>query len=1252
MELKQKSKEELILEIEDLKSKLINLEQELSSQKDDQEKKQESSFEKFQQSLINANFHALITNAKGMITFCNSHLLNTIGRDAKTVLKKNLFDIILPLENKEFKHNFFKNLLEGQTFFQPIKGVLQKENGDLVSLRFYPIIFLSDKGKVDHIAFINEETKTKDRNFHFPEKNAYHLKDLYNNANDLIQVFLENGDLVFVNEAWKQKLGYSQQEIKKLKFQNLIHPEYINQTHHYLQKIANGEKIDKIETVFVSKKGKSIFVSGSISINPTTTKIAEFRAIFHDITERIRAENAQNLYYSIANLTIQSSDLKDLYYKIHQELKKIIKADNFYIALLDKETQLLKFPYFLDEHFGNENHSTQRSFGQGLTEYALKYNRPLFLYEEDIIELAIQQKITIHGPVPKVWLGVPLRLQGDIIGIIAVQAYESRAIFNFKDLELLDFISGQIALAIQRKQNEEKLNNQTARLNAIFESSSHLIWSVNKNFEFTSFNKNFKNATWNYFGVQPIIQDEHYIIQKGAINPEEAIFWTSKYIEAFSGKSLNFETKLKDFNGREVWKEIFINPIYMADGSIQEISGIAHDITEKKRSQLALEESEEKFRNIFESFQDIYFRCNLSGTITMASPSVSELIGYKQDEVMGKNVTDYYLYNSHTKDLIRQLIQNKAARNFEATLIRKEGGLLQCICNIRLIYNANGKPVAIEGVARDITRLKKTNKELEIARENAEKSLKVKEQFLANMSHEIRTPMNGIIGMIDLLAAGKELNSEQKKYINIIKRSSETLLNILNDILDLSKIEAGKMKLRKNAVSTRGVFEKLHALFSQKANSQNICFEYNIDDSVPEWLFIDETRFLQVLSNLTSNALKFTDKKGKVRLHLGHIKGNLYKVEVHDTGIGISPNDLNKLFNSFSQIDTSSTKSFGGTGLGLAISKELCKLMNGEIGVESTLGKGSVFWFTFEANKVSNKQKPEIQPAPGADLALDNFYFVQNPPSILIVDDNQINRQVAGEILKKFGCRVSLADSGEKAIDIVQKKNFDIIFMDIQMPEMDGVTATRKIKSLNKPSLGPIIAMTAYSMREDQQKFVNAGLDDYIAKPITANSLINKIKDWYFPENQKNTFNKETKTKANDVSVVSKNTSKKNQKEAQETLNINQTKYVINLDVIGQLKKYGGQEMVVQVLEEFKEEAKEQLNQCFIHLPSQNIKELLSVLHTLKGNAGTLGIERVAQMAAEIEAKLKADKLTDLNNDLNLLRDKLQEFENEFIQLV
>ena len=516
--------------------------------------------------------------------------------------------------------------------------------------------------------------------------------------------------------------------------------------------------------------------------------------------------------------------------------------------------------------------------------------------------------------------------------------------------------------------------------------------------------------------------------------------------------------------------------------------------------------------------------------------------------------------------------------------------------------------------------------ELLRAKEIAERSVKVKDLFLANMSHEIRTPMNGIIGMIDLIS-GTPLNNEQQNYIKTIKKSSETLLNILNDILDLSKIEAGKMKIKKSPIRLKNVFEKLYAMFSQQALSRNTNLYYHLDPTLPEIVMIDETRLLQVLSNLTSNAIKFTEGGGSIDIGVKRVKqdlsGRMIRVDVTDSGIGISQENIDRLFRSFNQLDNSMTKAYSGTGLGLAISKEMCKLMNGDIGVSSTEGMGSTFWFTFEAETASNAEIVESDISE-SEINIEN-YFQYKKPYILLVDDNLVNRQVAGEILKKSGCKVDLAINGMIAIEKVQKNLYDLVLMDIQMPDMDGITATKKIRELNLPETPPIVALTAYSMKEDKDKFLAEGLDDYLSKPIRANELIKKVQSWvkYAP---------------------------KTLQKAEPSYNFKEK--VINEEVINQLKKYGGDDRVKKVFEDFDNEAQEQLEMCNVSLKTNNYESIRSALHTLKGNAGTLGVEKVAKYAEYIEGNLKKDNFETLEQDLNFLRLTFAEFQNNYNQTI
>ncbi len=1169
-------------------------------------------------SLMNSAILAVGVDEKGCITFANKAMQEVLGEGEANLRGRNLFDEFVPLRGQKLNMPLFLELAAHEDIHENLKRSIQTKSGKLVKLNLTSIIYHDSDGEFSGLTILAENiTEQKEVKRSLQTKNKQ-LAELFNTAFDMIQIFGEDGTILFVNKSWKDKLGYQDDAWQDLNFFDLVHPKYLQNTKEHLEKLRQGKDSNKFQTVLISKSGSKIYISGSITVKLGGKGKVAFRGIFHDISEQLRAERAQNLYNSIANLTIHSPDLDTLFFNIHRELKKVLQAENFSLALIGEDHDI-SFPYRVSKG-GRQQHSEQNLKAEkSLVDYVLSINKPVFLYEGELLDLASNSVITPFNHLPQVWLGVPLKIKDRTIGLLSLQHFGSSEALGTRDLDLLDFVSGQVALAVERKLNEEKLSEQSSRLKAIFDSSTHLIWSVDSQLKLTSFNKNFSVISREQYGHAPVI-GEVFNAQKPVATQKYLADWKIRYEEALKGETSEFEVFYEGKDQLPQWFQVFINPIYREDGTIRELAGIAHDISVRKKSELAVLESEEKFRNIFESFQDIYFRCRLDGTITLISPSVKELTEYETYDVVGKNITNYYLYDSRTKNLIRQLVKYKRVRNFEASVIKANGDLMQCICNVRLIYHLSDKPMEVEGVIRDITQLKKTTQDMQKAKELAERSLKVKEGFLANMSHEIRTPMNGVISMIDLLA-DTPLNEEQEDYVDTIKTSSETLLNILNDILDLSKIEAGKMKLRPTVVSLNSLLEKVHALFYQQAVSKQIDFSYSIQQRLPEYVRMDETRFLQVLSNLTSNALKFTGSSGKVSIFVEEetaedtVKAEemMLKISVADSGIGISQESQESLFENFSQVDSSVTKKYGGTGLGLSISKQLSYMMGGNIGVESRLGQGSTFWFSC---KVGVSEKPEMKEEEGENAGI---ILAQLRPRILLVDDNMVNRKVSGQILRKVNCEVTMAASGKEAIELVRSHTFDLILMDIQMPEMDGVVATQAIRALGLPRVPPIVAMTAYSMQGDKEKFVEAGLDDYVSKPIRPRVLISKLAE---------ILSQESKTG--------------------ETRNEDQREEVINFEVLKDLEKYGGKELIIDTLNDFREEAAVLIKNCSESKEVQDYDDILSKLHTLKGNASTLGLDRLAGMAKSIEARLKEGDTIALEQDLQKLQQCFSEFLQEF----
>jgi PAS domain S-box-containing protein len=927
----------------------------------------------------------------------------------------------------------------------------------------------------------------------------------------------------------------------------------------------------------------------------------------HDVTERRRVEAERRALAEILQGVVATASMDEVFSLVHAEVTKLIPAENCYIALYDKASDLLQIPFCKDKF---DSVASSRKLGRGLTAFVLRNARPMLLTPELIQELVSSGQIDLVGTLPAAWLGVPIPTSTDTIGVLVVQHYEDKAAYSQRDLEFLASVGDQVGVAIERKQAEET----QARLIRILESTDDVVCIADNQSRLSYLNR----AGRKMIGLavdedisRMRISDLHpnwtHQLLESEILPTvvEQGYWTSEFavvdrngretpvtlsaishkastgeVEYFSAfmhditkskasaealqkrkeelteaqqiahlgswewDNLNHELHWSDelfrifglppgeaevtfrayfsrvhpADRRLVMKTIkhvlaggefseFENRVIRPDGSIRTLQvnckaiadatgrvirlcGTTQDITERKRAEAALTQSEQRFRDLFENASDVIYTADFEGNFTSLNQSGERMTGYTHEEALHLNFSQ--IVSPETYKLVQEMTACKLRSHdetiYELEFLKKNGEPLLVEVSSRAIIE-NGKAVGIQGIGRDITQRKQVEAELKLARDVAIESVRLKSEFLANMSHEIRTPMNGVIGMTGFLM-DTNLDEEQRDCAETIRSSGEALMTIINDILDFSKIEAGRLQFETLDFLLNNTVEDTIELLAESAHQKNIEFASLILSDVPTDLRGDPGRLRQVLTNLIGNAIKFTEH-GEVVVRVEKDSETrddvVIRFMISDTGIGISEAAQKKLFQAFLQADGSTTRKYGGTGLGLAISKQLVELMGGQIAVTSVPGEGSTFSFTARFGK------QPVNPA-GHHAPVINLENLR----VLIVDDNATNRKILTHQLGSWGVISQEAESGLQALKLLRSAEaegvaYDLAVLDFMMPEMDGFETARTIKSDPRLAGMHLVILTSFGARGHATTAREAGVAAYLTKPVRQSQLFDCI---------------------------------------------------------------------------------------------------------------------------------------------------------------
>jgi PAS domain S-box-containing protein len=1062
-------------------------------------------------------------NEEGQITLINRKGCDILGYGEGELVGDNWFETCLSAQIREETKEVFRKLMMGE--MEPVEyyenPVLTK-SGEERAILFHNTALTNKEGNITGILFSGEDITDRKRAEGELRENEQRLSSIYNTVGDVIYHLEvepeEHYRFVSVNPAFSRVTGLPQKTVVGRMVNEIIpEPSLTMVLGKYRQAIEENTIVGWEETSDYPT-GR---LTGEVSVTPVYDdkgNCTHLVGSVHDITERKQAEQDIQLRLKELDAIHQASQrLQQVYapetlaQQIIRVLEKVLGYRYGAVLLIDESTDKL-IPFALsNQGYGTDFIERDKAsivssdvrLGMGVTGWVAQTGQSLCLGDvrEDSRYHPLREDIRSE-------LCVPLRIDDHVIGVVNVESPEPNA-YTESDQRVLETVTAHIAIAIQNGQLhrelaayseflEQAVEERTAELQAseerfrsTFEQAAVGITHVSPEGRFLRINQGYCDIT----GYSP---EEMLAGTFQDITHPEDLATDLDYVRKLLADEIQTYSMEKRYirkDGEPVWVNLTVTLVREPSGNPKFFIAIVQNITRRKRTEEALIAARARLQHLITASPVVIYSSKASGdyAATFISENVSNQLGYKSQDFLAD--PGFWADHIHPEDAPRifaglgRLFEH-GHHAHEYRFQHKDGTYLWMRDELRLVRDPEGKPLEIVGNWADITERKRVEEDLAQAKDAAEAANRAKSLFLANMSHEIRTPLNAILGFSQLMDRDQTISPKQRESLGIIGRSGRHLLDLINDILELSKIEAGRTILTESNFDLHITLNTLEEMFGIRVLGKDLKLSIDWAPDVPQFIVTDEGKLRQILVNLLSNAVKFTEA-GSVILRVQYeTEEDTHRLRfaVEDTGVGVAPEEIDKVFEAFTQT-TSGERTQEGTGLGLAISHQFVRLLGGELTVSSQVGQGTIFSF-----------EVPIQLADSADTDTEypNQRVVGLEPGqpntrILVTEDHLESRVLLCSLLEQVGFEVRAADNGQEAVELHESWRPHLIWMDMRMPVLDGFEATRQIKATLKGQTTVIIALTANPFEEDRVSIRAAGCNDYVRKPFEEREVFGKM---------------------------------------------------------------------------------------------------------------------------------------------------------------